>query len=81
MGELLPFLFGATAGVTLGRWRVRPTAAAALVLALGAAASAINGEIVNVYAPVFVLIDAALALLGYTAAPILVRRVRRMARN
>jgi hypothetical protein len=79
MGELLPFLLGGAAGLMLGRRSVRVTVIVALVL--GVAASAINGEIVSAYAPVFFLIDGALAWLGYTAAVVVVWRLRREARN
>jgi hypothetical protein len=79
MGELLPFFLGGAAGLMLGRRSARVTVMIALVL--GVAASAINGEIVHVYAPVFFLIDGALAWLGYTAAVAVVWRLRREARN
>ena len=78
MGELLPFLLGGAAGLLLGRRSHQVTIVVAIVL--GVAASAINGEIVNVYAPVFFLIDGALAWLGYTAAVAVVMRLRRITR-
>jgi hypothetical protein len=79
MGELLPFLMGGAAGLLLGRRSIRVTVVIALVL--GVAASAINGEVVNVYAPVFFVIDGALVWFGYTAAVVVVWRLRRQARN
>jgi hypothetical protein len=79
MGELLPFLFGGAAGLMLGRRSTRVTVVIALVL--GVAATAVNGEIVNAYAPVFFLIDGALAWLGYTAAVAVAVRLRREMRN
>jgi hypothetical protein len=79
MGELLPFLLGGAAGLMLGRRSARLTIVVAF--ALGVAASATNGELIAIYAPVFILIDTALAWFGYTAAVAVVWRLRRAPRN
>jgi hypothetical protein len=74
MRELLPFFFGCLVSPLVLR-RPQPVRVVAAFI-LGATAAAINGELIEGYGVVFVLIDTTLAWLGLTLVAAIVHSRR-----